>query len=80
MADDLATDIKETKKRIEKLEQQIANNDFAGTPYDDRTEAKAALARLEERLNTYEIRLTALTQQQQQGGAGRSCCLCFKNS
>jgi hypothetical protein len=76
MADDLATDIRDTKKRIEKLEQHIANNDFSGTPYDDRTEAKAALTQLNEQLQTlYDTRRAAQTpqqQQQQQSGAGTS--------
>jgi hypothetical protein len=46
MADDLATlstKINTTEEKIEKLERHIANNDFAGTPFDDRAEAKAAL-------------------------------------
>jgi hypothetical protein len=73
MADDLATDIRDTKKRIERLEQHIANNDFAGTPYDDRTEAKAALTQLNEQLQTlYDTRRAAQTKQQQQIGAGTS--------
>jgi hypothetical protein len=46
MADDVATlstKINTTEEKIEKLERHIANNDFEGTPYDDRAEAKAAL-------------------------------------
>jgi hypothetical protein len=73
MADDLATDIRDTKNRIHKLEQHIANNDFAGTPYDDRTEAKAALTQLNYQLTTlYDTRRAAQTQQQQQSSAGTS--------
>jgi predicted RNase H-like nuclease (RuvC/YqgF family) len=88
----LARNIKETEDKIEKLEahmddlnKRLRTNDFAGTTYDDRAEAKAALkdlkaekARLDDRLNTlYETRLTA---QQQQSGAGMSMLVCMKDS
>jgi hypothetical protein len=77
MADELptlATTIKTIEEKIEKLEQHIVKNDFAGTPYDDRAEAKAALTQLNDQLKTlYDTRKIALTQQQQQqGGAGSS--------
>jgi hypothetical protein len=42
----LATKIQTAEEKIEKLERHIVNNDFAGTPYDDRAEAKAALKAL----------------------------------
>jgi hypothetical protein len=77
MADELptlATTIKTIEEKIEKLEQHIVKNDFAGTPYDDRAEAKAALTQLNNQLQTlYDTRKIALTkQQQQQSGAGTS--------
>jgi chromosome segregation ATPase len=87
--DGLARKIKETEDKIEKLEahiddlnKRLRTNDFAGTTYDDRAEAKAALkdltaekARLDDRLNTlYETRLTS---QQQQSCAGMSILLCI---
>jgi hypothetical protein len=89
MADDLATlsaKINTTEEKIEKLERHIANNDFAGTPYDDRAEAKAALKDLRAKeaalqnekvaLQNKEVELlkkeNLLLQQQQQTGAGTS--------
>jgi hypothetical protein len=42
----LAIKIQTTEEKIEKLERHVVNNDFAGTPYDDRAEAKAALKAL----------------------------------
>jgi chromosome segregation ATPase len=82
MADDLATlstKINTTEEKIEKLERHIANNDFAGTPYDDRAEAKAALKDLrakEVALQNEKVELlkekNLLRQQQQQSGAGTS--------
>ena len=81
-------ELNDLKNEIKKLNKSIVADDFKGTIYDDRTEAKAALQRLEaektrldERLNTlYETqKLTAQQQQQQQGGAGapmRRCVLC----
>ena len=80
----LLQDIKDTKgelvdvkKKITELEPLVkANHDFKGHGlYSSHAEAKAALlrleaekARLDDRLNTYETRLTA----QQQSGAGGS--------
>jgi uncharacterized coiled-coil protein SlyX len=89
--DGLTRKIKETEDKIEKLEahiddlnKRLRTNDFAGTTYDDRAEAKAALkdltaekARLDDRLNTYETRLTS---QQQQSCAGMSILLCITDA
>jgi hypothetical protein len=75
----LSTKINTTEEKIEKLERHIANNDFAGTPYDDRAEAKAALKDLrakEVALQNEKVELlkekNLLRQQQQQSGAGTS--------
>jgi hypothetical protein len=75
----LATKIQTAEEKIEKLEQHIVNNDFAGTPYDDRAEAKAALKALtaeKAALQNKEVELlkkeNLLLQQQQQSGAGMS--------
>jgi hypothetical protein len=81
----LATKIQTTEEKIEKLERHIVNNDFAGTPYDDRAEAKAALKALtaekaalqnkEVALQNEKVELIRkenLLLQQQQSGAGTS--------
>jgi DNA repair exonuclease SbcCD ATPase subunit len=81
MGDELATlaeKIKKTEVKVEKIEKHIANNDFAGTPYDDRAEAKAALKDLEADLRAQEADLRRLlildkekeARLQQQSGAG----------
>jgi hypothetical protein len=82
----LATKMQTAEEKTEKLERHIVNNDFAGTPYDDRAEAKAALKALtaekaalqneKAALQNKEVELlkkeNLLLQQQQQGGAGTS--------
>jgi hypothetical protein len=82
----LATKIQTAEEKIEKLERHIVNNDFAGTPYDDRAEAKAALKALtaekaalqneKAALQNEKVELlkkeNLLLQQQQQSGAGTS--------
>jgi hypothetical protein len=85
MADDLATDISKTKQKIEKLERHIDTirtgdeTAIKALGYGSRAAADAALNDLTadkrdsyDLLKTYETRLTALTQQQQQSGAGTS--------
>jgi chromosome segregation ATPase len=84
----LADKIKKLEEKIEKLEQHIVKDDFASTPYDDRVEAKAALkdlsakeTQLNDQLKTlYDTRKIALTQQQQQSGAGTSNGACAPRS
>jgi uncharacterized protein involved in exopolysaccharide biosynthesis len=86
MADDLATDIRDTKAELKDVKDAIktirTGDDAAvnALGYGGRDEAKTHLARLEAKeeqlralLVQYETRLTALTQQQQQqSGAGTS--------
>jgi hypothetical protein len=72
MSDELATlanKIKDLEDKIEKLEQHIVKDDFAGTPYDDRAEAKAALKDLRKLLILNKEEKAHL---QQQTGAGTS--------
>jgi multidrug resistance efflux pump len=91
MGDELATladKIKKTEEKVEKLEEHIANNNFAGTPYDDRAEAKAALKDLEADLRAQEADLRRLlildkeekARLQQQSGAGTSMLMCLKKT
>ena len=76
----LASKIKRTEEKVEKIEEHIVKNDFAGTPYDDRAEAKAALKDLEADLRAQEADLRRLlildkekeARLQQQSGAGTS--------
>jgi hypothetical protein len=74
----LAIKIQTTEEKIEKLERHVVNNDFAGTPYDDRAEAKAALKALtaeKAALQNKEVELLKkenLLLQQQQQSAGTS--------
>jgi hypothetical protein len=78
MADELATDISKTKKKIEKLERHIDTirtgdeTAIKALGYGSRAAADAALHDLTadkrdsyDLLKTYEARLTAWTQQQQ---------------
>ena len=77
MGDELATladRISKTEQKAQELEAAIKKSDegaLKALGYYCRDKAADALARLEERLNTYEKqKLAALTQQQQQSGAG----------
>jgi uncharacterized protein YlxW (UPF0749 family) len=73
---ELATDINETKGELKELKAAIKKGDEAAMKalgYDSRDEAKTALSRLEDRLNTYEQQKLALLQQQ--SGAGASMLL-----
>jgi hypothetical protein len=82
----LADKLKITEQKLKKLEEHIANNDFAGTPYDDRAEAKAALKDLEADLRAQEADLRRLlildkeekARLQQHSGAGTSMLMCFE--
>jgi predicted translin family RNA/ssDNA-binding protein len=92
MADDLTTDIKDTKAELKhvrdeiaKLNKRLDEDDFTGTVrYSSQEKVEAALkvltdkeARLDGQLKSlYDTRLAA---QQQQSGAG-TCCLCVKKS
>jgi hypothetical protein len=86
MADDLAADIRDTKAELKEVKaaiKTIRTGDDAAVKalgYDSRDEAKADLpaltakeAQLNDQLKTlYDTRKIALTQQQQQRGAGGS--------
>jgi prefoldin subunit 5 len=86
MSNELAADITDTKAELNEVKATIkiiqAGDDAATEAlvkklrFKDSDAALAALrakeVELDKRLTTYEIRLTALTQQQQQSGAGTS--------
>jgi len=87
----LLDDIKKTKGKLEKLEEEIKELKerdveifVADWRFSSREKLEAALLRLEhkeellnDRLNTYEARLTAQQQQQQQSGAGASVSVAY---
>jgi CRISPR/Cas system-associated protein Cas10 (large subunit of type III CRISPR-Cas system) len=83
----LISKISTTEENVEKLERHIddlnkllAHNNFAGTPYDDRAEAKASLKDLtaekaalqNEKVELLKKENYLLLQQQQQSSAGTS--------
>lgn len=62
----LLEDIKKTKDKLNNVEHAIEANDFKGTIYDDRADAKVALVQLREHLNLLLKEKNLLLEQQQQ--------------
>jgi hypothetical protein len=81
-SDELTNDIKATKEELQAVKRKIGIIEGGGDGlakehgYSTRITAleslRAEKVELDKRLTTYEIRFTALTQQQQQSGAGTS--------